>query len=147
MVSRCLAHEVVATVGHTRSFMSLLSNMPAMQDFLDIPSKSDRPSDGITRRLNRVTRRRNSILGNITKVGQEHQKNEKTAVMWYRKSAEQGFASAQCKLATCFMLGKGVEKSKTEAVKWIRKSAEAGNADGIKYLAACYHIGAGVKNI
>ena len=47
MTPRCLAHEVMATVGQSRSLMSLLSSMPAMQDFLETPSNSGRPAGAI----------------------------------------------------------------------------------------------------
>ena len=56
------------------------------------------------------------------------------AVEWYRKSAEQGYATAQNDLGYCYQWGKGVSKDYNEAVKWYRKSAEQGNAAAQKWL-------------
>ena len=49
------------------------------------------------------------------------------AAKWYRKAAEQGYASAQYRLGNCYYLGEGVTKNHTEAAKWYRKAAEQGN--------------------
>jgi TPR repeat protein len=46
------------------------------------------------------------------------------AVMWYRKAAEQGMASAQYFLGGCYRDGKGVGTNIVEAVTWFRKAAE-----------------------
>ena len=43
---------------------------------------------------------------------------------WYTKSAEQGFADAQCNLASCYQKGEGVSQDIEEAVKWWKKAAE-----------------------
>ena len=49
------------------------------------------------------------------------------AVKWYRKAAEQGYASAQYNLGVCYYNGKGVEQDYEEVVKWYRKAAEQGH--------------------
>ena len=67
------------------------------------------------------------------------------AVKWYRKSAEQGYAAAQCNLGYCYKKGEGVEQSYVEAVKWYRKSAEQGYAAAQCNLGYCYHNGEGVE--
>ena len=66
------------------------------------------------------------------------------AVKWYRKSAEQGYAAAQCNLGYCYKKGQGVEQSYVEAVKWYRKSAEQGNAVAQCNLGYSYEKGQGV---
>ena len=45
---------------------------------------------------------------------------------WYRKSADQGNAAAQCNLGVCYAKGQGVPQSYDEAIKWYRKSADQG---------------------
>jgi TPR repeat protein len=55
-------------------------------------------------------------------------KDYSEAIKWYRKSAEQGNATAQCNLGVMYENGNGVPKKKSEAVKWYQKAAEQGNA-------------------
>ncbi len=45
-------------------------------------------------------------------------KDKAEAIKWYRKSAEQGFANAQCELGDCYANGRGVPKDEVEAYKW-----------------------------
>ena len=54
-------------------------------------------------------------------------KDEKQAVYWYKKAAEQGYAKAQYNLGACYRDGKGVTKDEKEAVYWYRKAADQGN--------------------
>ena len=78
--------------------------------------------------------------------GLEHydKKNYTEAVKWYRKAAEQGYASAQCNLGDCYKQGNGVTKDYAEAVKWFRKAAEQGDAVAQLNLGNCYYNGNGV---
>ncbi len=55
--------------------------------------------------------------------------DKEQAVKWYRKSAEQGNADAQCMLGWCYYNGEGVATDAAEAVKWYRKAAEQGHAE------------------
>lgn len=66
------------------------------------------------------------------------------AVKWYRKAAEQGYASAQCDLGYCYEKGQGVTKDYAEAVKWYRKAAEQGHAYAQYNLGNRYANGQGV---
>ena len=52
-------------------------------------------------------------------------KDDKEAVKWYRKAAEQGDAKAQNNLGVKYGNGLGVLKDYKEAVKWYRKAARA----------------------
>ena len=61
-------------------------------------------------------------------------------------SAEQGDASSQVYLASCYMVGENVKQDKSEAVKWYRKAAEQGYAPAQCALASCYTMGMGVGN-
>ena len=49
------------------------------------------------------------------------------AVKWYRKSAEQGYASGQSNLGHMYENGLGVTKNLTEARKWYEKAAAQGD--------------------
>ena len=67
------------------------------------------------------------------------------AVRWYRKSAEQGDAQAQCNLGFMHQKGQGVKQDYFEAVLWYRKSAEQGNAGAQLNLGVSFMNGQGVK--
>ncbi len=67
------------------------------------------------------------------------------AVRWYRKSAEQGNATAQCNLGYMYEKGQGVSQDYAEAVRWYRKSAEQGNSQGQNNLGWMYQFGRGVS--
>ena len=51
------------------------------------------------------------------------------AANWFRKPAEQGYASAQYNLGVAYGQGEGVPKDFVEAIFWYRKAAEQGDAD------------------
>jgi hypothetical protein len=63
----------------------------------------------------------------------------------WRKKAEQGEASAQNKLGTCYSNGEGVVKNEVEAVKWYSKAALQGNTEAQLNLGICYTLGEGVS--
>jgi hypothetical protein len=71
-------------------------------------------------------------------------KNEKEAVEWFRKTAEQGFAPAQWLLGDCYEFGTGVDEDKKIAVEWFRKAAEQGLAPAQFTLGSHYYYGSGV---
>jgi TPR repeat protein len=49
------------------------------------------------------------------------------ALTWYRKAANQGFATAQYSLGNMYRDGKGVRQSAVEAHKWYSLAAVQGN--------------------
>jgi hypothetical protein len=61
-----------------------------------------------------------------------------------RKSAENGDISAQLRMASAYLLGKGVPQSDKEAVKWYRKAAEQGNERAQALVGSAYGKGTGV---
>ena len=65
-------------------------------------------------------------------------------VAWLRRSAEQGYALAQCNLGASYAKGWGVEKDDAQAVAWYRRSAEQGNAKAQRNLGVMYKNGRGV---
>ncbi len=67
------------------------------------------------------------------------QKNYATAVDWFRKAAEQGYASAQYNLGRAYWLGKGVPKDYAQAYMWVNMSAAQDEQPAIElrdYLAS-----------
>jgi TPR repeat protein/S1-C subfamily serine protease len=69
-------------------------------------------------------------------------KDEKEAVSWYTKAAEQGNAAAIRKLVDWYSIGLG--KDEKEAVKWYCKAALQGYAPAQKNLGVCFEFGTGV---
>lgn len=65
-------------------------------------------------------------------------KDYNNAVEWFRKSADQGDAEAQCKLGECYELGRGVGQDDREAVKWYHMAAEQGCIEGMYRLGELY---------
>jgi len=57
------------------------------------------------------------------------------AANWYRKAAEQGYASAQYNLGVKYAKGRGVAQNDAEAMKWIAKAVEQANENAKKALA------------
>ena len=49
------------------------------------------------------------------------------AVIWYRRSAEQGYSPAQANLGLMHMHGSGVPPDWNEAIEWFRMAAAQGN--------------------
>ena len=70
--------------------------------------------------------------------------DDKEAVKWYRKAAEQGFVYAQFNLGMMYRKGEGVLEDDKEAVKWYRKAAEQGFATAQRQLGILYALGQGV---
>jgi TPR repeat protein len=72
-------------------------------------------------------------------------KDEVEAVKWYRKAAEQGYASAQESLGRHYQEGSGVMfQDINEAVKWYRRAAIQGDESGQCQLGLMYESGRGV---
>jgi len=71
-------------------------------------------------------------------------KDYKIALKIFKKSAEQGDASAQLLLGAMYAKGQGVVQDYKKAVKWYRKSAGQGFAPAQYNLGLMYHKGYGV---
>ena len=63
-------------------------------------------------------------LGRMYKDDKGVEQDDRQAVKWYRKAAEQGNADAQKALGRMYENGKGVKQDDREAAKWFRKAAE-----------------------
>ena len=70
--------------------------------------------------------------------------DDKQAVAWTRKAAEQGDALAQCLLGLMYEDGNGVAQDDKQAAAWYRKAAEQGDAKAQRILGMTYDIGKGV---
>ena len=84
-------------------------------------------------------------LGIMYDHGKGVSEDDKEAVKWYRKSAEQGYAIAQNNLGSKYYNGEGVTQDFKEAVKWYAKSAEQGDAMAQNSLGGMYDTGKGVS--
>ena len=63
-------------------------------------------------------------LGEAYAFGREVAKDEREAVQWYRRSAQQNYAAAQLKLGAAYVLGAGVPRSLVEAYMWLSLASE-----------------------
>jgi TPR repeat protein len=70
--------------------------------------------------------------------------NDKTAVKWYTKAAEQGLVEAQHNLGLMYDKGEGVLENDKTAVKWYTKAAGQGYAKAQPNLGLMYEYGKGV---
>ena len=66
-----------------------------------------------------------------------------TAVAWFRKAVEQGYADANFKfnLADACKYGNGVVQNIATAVAWYRKAAAQGHVDAQGSLTGMYELG------
>lgn len=81
-------------------------------------------------------------LGRMYEKGQGVAKDNEKLAQWYRRSADNGYAKAQYKLAVGYALGlAGVEQDDAEAVKWLQRSAEGGYRRAQRVLARAYSEG------
>lgn len=82
--------------------------------------------------------------GGELRDGSRVDKDEKEAVRWFRKSAEQGHPRGQDNLGYMLLSGRGVAKDEKAAVRWFERSAAQGNHWGLNNLANCYDRGEGL---
>ncbi len=86
------------------------------------------------------------ILGTIYWTGGKGvTRDDRKALAWFRRAADQGNAEAQDLVGIAYVEGRGVAKNPAEAVAWFRRSAEQGDADGEFSLGFSYFAGEGVK--
>ncbi|HNW57390.1 MAG TPA: leucine-rich repeat protein [Bacteroidales bacterium] len=85
------------------------------------------------------------LLAEKFRNGNGLQKNLKTAIEWYKKSAGKGYMSSQITLGNIYLKGEGTEKNLTEAIKWFSMAAENGNVYAQNFLGDCYFDAIEVK--
>ena len=61
-------------------------------------------------------------------------RDDRVAVSWFRKAADQGFAEAQYRLGDMYGRGIGVAKSDAEAKRWFTLAAAQGHERARKAL-------------
>lgn len=67
------------------------------------------------------------------------------AAAWYRKAADQGYATAQHNLGRLYRYGRLIQRDSSQAVLLYRKAAEQGYREAQLELGYCYEFGEGVK--
>ncbi len=82
-----------------------------------------------------------ACLGWMYHYGRGVDKNDSTALKWYRKAAEQGHADAQSNLGDMYHYGFGVDENYSTAVKWYSKESEQGHAYAQFMLGCMYETG------
>lgn len=81
-------------------------------------------------------------LGRMYEKAQGVSRDFEVALSWYRKSARQGFAPSEYRLAIAYHYGVGgVRADDAEALKWLRRAAENGYKKAQKVLAGAYERG------
>jgi TPR repeat protein len=66
-------------------------------------------------------------------------------MLLYRRSAESGYAPAQCNLGYMYETEAGTDRSYKDAAFWYHKAAEQGNASAQFNLGLMYYIGRGTE--
>jgi TPR repeat protein len=84
------------------------------------------------------------LMGMCYSEGLGAKQDDKEAILWYRLSADHGYAAAQAYLGTCYYDGTGVPQDHAEAVKWYKLAAEQGFASAQCNLGLCHEQGCGV---
>ncbi len=76
---------------------------------------------------------------------QKESTDGRAAFNLYQKSAQKGFAPAQCKMGEYYLMGSDYARANTtKAYEWFKKSADQKYALGEYYYAMCYLDGIGV---
>jgi hypothetical protein len=78
--------------------------------------------------------------------GEGTEKNQKKALYWYEKAAEQGHAKAQNNCGVMYDSGKGTTMDKAKALYWYEKAAEQGHANAQYNLGLLYTQGKETEN-
>jgi TPR repeat protein len=84
-------------------------------------------------------------LGAMYLYGKGVPVNDREAIIWLRKAAEQGVADAQYFMSVMYSDGRGVARNDIEATRWVRKAAEQGKKEAQHNLGVAYEIGLGVE--
>ena len=87
-------------------------------------------------------------LGTLHYLGQGIPEDEKQAIYWWKKAANQGSADAMFQLGSAFLFGnqtaKIVPDPDREAATWFFQAASAGHADAQYHLGLLFLAGKGV---
>ena len=83
-------------------------------------------------------------LGINFENGEYVQKNEKEAVRWYKKSADQGYYLAYQALGLCYAYGRGVNTDANRAIYFYKQGLANGDITNYARLGDLYYYGKGV---
>ena len=104
-------------------------------------SSSDQPAADLQRRADSGDASAEKSVGDFYK----HKSEPSQALLWYQKSADQGYAAAEVEVGYAYDDGKGVAEDKDTALKWFKKAAAQGNGEAQHALGYAYQYGDGVK--
>ena len=76
------------------------------------------------------------MMGNCYTHGYGVPQDDKLAVYWWTKAADQGDVDAQMILANTYSLGDGVRKNNKKAFHWYKQAAEQGQEDALDIIRA-----------
>jgi len=71
--------------------------------------------------------------------------SDEEAARWFKKSAAQGFATAQCRLGLLYVNGRVVAQSDEEAARWLKMSAAQGFSEAQCNIGVFYDSGRGLE--
>ena len=74
------------------------------------------------------------------------EQNDREAVNWFRKAADQAFPKAQTQLGYAYATGKGVSQDFRESFRWYSKAAQQGDPNAEYELGLFYLLGRGVPH-
>jgi TPR repeat protein len=83
-------------------------------------------------------------LGLMYTEGRGVQRDDKTALMWFKRAAEKGDPDAQYDAGVSYATGTGTAQNDAEAAKWFRRAADQGMAYAQLNLGLLYAAGRGV---
>jgi len=84
------------------------------------------------------------ILGTLYASGHQVARDDRRAVDYFLKAANQGHAEAQNTLGMMYGLGRGVGYNLETSVRWYREAASRGHISAQTNLSTCYYRGEGV---
>lgn len=84
--------------------------------------------------------------GVMYETGRGVTKDERTAFVWYKMAAAQGYLLAQSSLGSLYATGRGVTRDDRAAVRCFEEAAEAGDARAQFNLGIMYTTGRGIES-
>lgn len=86
-----------------------------------------------------------SFYGNKERKGKGKARDDKNAVLWYTRAADQGLAKAQFDLGRMYVSGKGVTRDVELGISWQVKAAAQGLATAQFAIGTRYYHGSGLE--
>lgn len=83
-------------------------------------------------------------FGTLFRLGRYTDQNDRKALIWLKRAADQGHVEAQKDLGDLHYHGNGTPKDRAAAARWYSLAAAQGDVIGQVHLAIMYHYGQGV---